>query len=238
MSLDIDLIKNTEKFEVVLKILKEKKKKFYIFDGIIGAGKTTFINMLEKHLNLQENIKTKAILEPVELWKETNTLKYFYNDIPKNCYEFQTFTYITRVSTVIDEIYNNQTADIYLLERSIWTDRYIFMELLKPLVGELRMNMYNMWCDLWTYIMPLNADKWILLNTSLNESINRIKSRNRDGENKVDVEYQTNLYNKHIDFYNKLKNDGKTVIIVDSNLMDSNFITDNTIFNKIVDIII
>jgi len=171
MSLDINMIENREKFEKVLEILKERKKKFYIFDGIIGAGKTTFITMLENHLNTVENLKTKAILEPVELWKETNTLAYFYNDIPKNCYEFQTFTYITRVSKVIDDIYNNQTVDIFLLERSIWTDRYIFMELLKPLVGELRMNMYNMWCDLWTYIMPLCADKWILLNTSLNERI-------------------------------------------------------------------
>jgi deoxyadenosine/deoxycytidine kinase len=233
MSLDINIITNTEKFETVLKILKDRTKKFYIFDGIIGAGKTTFINMLESHLK-NKGIDVKAILEPVELWNQTNTLKYFYEDIPKNCYEFQTFTYITRIGSVIDEIYANQNADIYLLERSIWTDRYIFMELLRPLVGELRMNMYNMWCDLWVYIMPLVADKWILLNTSLNESINRIISRNRGGENKIDTEYQTNLYNKHIDFYKKLKNDGKNVVIIDSTLMDVNFIENNDIFMQIV----
>jgi deoxyadenosine/deoxycytidine kinase len=82
--------------------------------------------------------------------------------------------------------------------------------------------------------MPLIADKWILLNTSLNESINRIIARNRVGEHKIDLEYQKNLYTKHLEFYNKLQNDGKTISIIDSCLMDANFVTDSCIFNKIV----
>ena len=58
-----------------------------------------------------------------------------YDNIEKNCYEFQTYSCITRIKSVIDEIYNCQDADIYILERSIWTDKYIFMELLKEIVG-------------------------------------------------------------------------------------------------------
>ena len=108
------------------------------------------------------------------------------------------------------------------------------MELLRPMVGELRMRMYNMWCDLWSYIMPIVADKWILLNTSLDESISRIKMRNRGGESNIDIEYQTNLYIKHIEFYTKLQNDGKNVIIIDNALMDDNFVNNESIFNKIV----
>ena len=233
MSLDIDVLQRSEKFANVLNIIKNGSKKFYIFDGIIGAGKTTFIKLLETYLN-NNGTSTKAILEPVEVWNSTGALQYFYSDIPRNCYEFQTFTYITRIESIIDTIYNNPDIDVYLLERSIWTDRYIFMELLKPMVGELRMRMYNMWCDLWTYIMPIVADKWILLNTSLNESIERIKKRNRDGEGGINIEYQTNLYKKHIEFYEKLKNDGKTVVIIKSSLMDDNFIADKNVFHQIV----
>uniref|UniRef100_A0A6C0HMA0 Deoxynucleoside kinase domain-containing protein n=1 Tax=viral metagenome TaxID=1070528 RepID=A0A6C0HMA0_9ZZZZ len=234
MSLDLDIVTKSEKFQKVLDIIKNGKKKFYIFDGIIGAGKTTFITMLETSLK-KTGIKAKAILEPVDIWNDTGALKYFYSDIEQNCYEFQTFTYITRIDSVINTIFDNQDIDIYLLERSIWTDRYIFMELLKPKVGNLRMQMYNMWCDLWVYIMPIIADKWILLNTSLNESISRIKMRNRNGENNINIEYQTELYKKHIEFYIKLQKDGKNVIIIENALMDDNFVNNDSIFNKIVE---
>jgi deoxyadenosine/deoxycytidine kinase len=180
-------------------------------------------------------IKVKAIYEPVDKWKSTGSLEYFYKDIPKNAYAFQTFTYITRISSVIDEIYDCPDADIYILERSIWTDRYIFMELLKDLITNLEMNMYNEWCDMWAYILPLRVDKWVLLNTSLDESLKRIASRNRDGEKSgISVEYQTNLYKKHIEFYEKLVNDKKPVTIIESNIMDENFVGNNDKIDYII----
>jgi deoxyadenosine/deoxycytidine kinase len=239
MSLDINFKDKQQKFQKVQEIFKNPNKKFIIVDGVISAGKTTLIRLLETNINndnkQSENKKliVKAIYEPVDLWNSTGALQYFYEDIPKNCYEFQTYTYITRIASVIDEIYNNPDADIYILERSIWTDRYIFMELLKDFVGDLRMCMYNQWCDLWSYIMPMRVDKWVLLDTSLEESLKRIKIRNRLAETGVSEEYQTNLYNKHIEFYNKLKDEGKNVLVIENNLMDSNFITDGSVLDNI-----
>lgn len=263
MSLDINLFQQ-EKFQKVLDILKCKDKKFIIIDGVISAGKTTLIKLIENYINEDENIDkdkdidniteiiaventdiklkkrliAKAIYEPVDLWTSTGALKYFYEDIAKNCYEFQTYTYITRIASVIDEIYNNPDADIYILERSIWTDRYVFMELLKDLVGDLRMNMYNQWCDLWSYIMPMRVDKWVLLDTSLEESLRRIKLRNRNAEDNITPEYQTNLYNKHIEFYYKLQKEGKSIVVIKNNLMDANFITNKDILKNIINQII
>jgi deoxyadenosine/deoxycytidine kinase len=248
MSLDIDFTQQQAKFQKVLEIFKSPNKKFIVVDGVISAGKTTLIKLLENKINSEfqanredqangesENkLKIKAIYEPVDLWNSTGTLQYFYEDIPKNCYEFQTYTYITRIASVINEIYDNPDADIYILERSIWTDRYIFMELLKEMVGELRMTMYNHWCELWSYIMPMRVDKWVLLNTSLDESIRRIKNRNRTAENGISVEYQTNLYKKHIEFYNNLQKTGKSVVIINNELMDANFINDDSILTNIV----
>jgi deoxyadenosine/deoxycytidine kinase len=249
MSLSIDIDYQSEKFQKVLDVLKDTTRKFIIVDGVIGAGKTTVMKLLEKNINNINNIvinnsdtyytnkkqiKVKAIYEPVDLWNKTGALQYFYKDIPKNCYEFQTYTFITRISSVIDEIYNCQDADIYILERSIWTDRYIFMELLKDLVGDLRMTMYNQWCDLWAYIMPMKVNKWVLLDTSLDESLKRISSRNRNGEDGISLDYQTNLYNKHIEFFKKLEDDGKPIVHIQSSLMDSNFIEDIDKLNNII----
>lgn len=235
MSLDINMIFQKNKLQKVYSILQNPKCKIIVVDGVIGAGKTTTIKEIEKRFNninknLTDNdkIKIKAIYEPVEKWKTTGALEYFYKDIPKHAYTFQTFTYITRISSVIDEIFDCPDADIYILERSIFTDRYIFMELLKESITPLEMCMYNEWCDMWAYILPMRVDKWVLLNTSLDESLKRIASRNRDGETSgISVEYQTSLYEKHIEFYKKLKNDGQPIVIIESNIMDENFI-DNT----------
>lgn len=234
MELDIHFTIKQEKFQKVLEIFKSTEKKFIVVDGVISAGKTTLIKLVEQSINKEGLLKVKAIYEPVDLWNSTGALQYFYQDIPSNCYEFQTYTYITRIASVIDDIYNNPDADIYILERSIWTDRYIFMELLRNMVGELRMTMYEQWCELWAYIMPMRVDKWVLLNTSLEESLRRIKIRNRSAEEGISVEYQTNLYNKHIEFYDKLKNAGKPVIVINNSLMDANFINDENILNNIV----
>lgn len=238
MSLDIDSIIQSQKFETVLKIFKDVNKKFIVVDGVIGAGKTTIIRLLEENINTKTNpdrkLKVKAIYEPVELWNKTGALQYFYKDIGKNCYEFQTYTFITRIASVIDEIYNSQDADIYILERSIWTDRYIFMELLKDLVGELRMTMYNQWCDLWTYIMPMRVNKWVLLDTSLDESLRRINIRNRNGEESISSDYQKKLYEKHINFFDKLKKDNKPILIINNSLMDINFMENKEKMNEII----
>jgi deoxyadenosine/deoxycytidine kinase len=72
----------------------------------------------------------------------------------------------------------------------------------------------------------------------LEESLRRIKLRNRSSEDNITTEYQTNLYNKHIEFYYKLQTEGKPIVVIKNNLMDANFINDNEILNKIVSQII
>ena len=245
--IDLNIDFKSEKIKKVQELLADPKKKFIIIDGVIGAGKTTVISLIEKEINKErnkettnkinnyDNLKVKAIYEPVKLWNDTGVLQYFYKDIPKHCYEFQTYSFITRIESVIEELYNNQDADVYILERSIWTDKYIFLELLKDSIGELRMTMYNKWWSMWSYIMPMRVDKWVLLDTSLEESLRRINSRNRDGESTIDKEYQTNLYVKHIEFYDTLQKENKPVVIIDSTIMDTNLMVDNTKVENIIE---
>ena len=233
MSLDIDFTNQQAKYNIVRNILTSLSKKFIVIDGVISAGKTTLIRLLEDKLNREGSLKVKAIYEPVDLWNSTGALKYFYDDVPNRAYEFQTYTYITRISRVINELAACPDADVYLLERSIWTDRYIFMALLKMQIGALRCEMYDQWCELWSYILPLRVDKWVFLDTSLEESLRRIKVRNREAESSVSEEYQTALYNKHVEFYNELKNQGRPVLMIESQLMDDNFISNTNILDVI-----
>jgi len=233
--IDLNIDFKSEKIKKVQELLADPKKKFIIVDGVIGAGKTTVISLIEKQINEDGKLKVKAIYEPVKLWNDTGVLQYFYKDIPKHCYEFQTYSFITRIESIIEELYNHQDADIYILERSIWTDKYIFLELLKDSIGELRMKMYNKWWTMWSYIMPMRVYKWVLLDTSLEESLRRINSRNRDGENAIDKDYQTNLYIRHIEFYDTLQKENKPVVIIESTIMDTNLIINNDKVAKIIE---
>jgi len=221
----MSFINNIEQQAILEKafaIMKDPAKKFYVFDGLIGAGKTTLIQKLTDYMT-SLNIKVHAIYEPVDIWNNTGALKYFYEDVTTRSYEFQTFTYVTRIERMLKSISDHPDTEIFLLERSIWSDRYIFVELLKPLIGNVRMSMYNQWCDLWMYLMPLKPTKWILLDTSLEETMRRVNIRSRDGESKVNIEYQTDLYAKHVEFYHMLKSKGEKTIIVPSNKMNSDF---------------
>jgi len=265
LNINLNFTECQNKLNKVCDILKSQTKTFIVIDGIIGAGKSTLINLIEKHINNtnditnditnnitnditnnvnnitinknepnKKSIKAKAIYEPVDLWNKTGALQYFYENIEKNCYEFQTYTYITRINSVLDEIYNNQDADMYILERSIWTDKHIFMELLREMVGPLRMTMYNQWCEMWSYILPLRVDKWVFLDISLDESLKRITHRARTAEHGISIKYQTDLYNKHIEFYDNLSKTGQPVVIIKNDLINADFINDKTILNNII----
>ena len=238
IKLDFDFGLKQEELARVHAILKNTTQRKYLIDGNIGAGKTTLVKLLESHFNSQ-GIKTKAILEPVDIWRETGALQYFYGDIPGRAYEFQTFTFITRIQRVFTDILETPDAEIYLFERHIWSDRYVFGALLKEQFGPVRKQMYEMWWNMWAHIFPLRPTKWILLDTDVDTAYHRIEIRNR-GEEKSGVsrEYLGQLHTKHHEFYDALTTQSQPIEIISSELMSENFITDNTKLEIIANLVI
>lgn len=230
-----------QKAENNIKILKQfqeiiQNKRLIVIDGVIGAGKSTLIKLIIKESNKLDT-KIHPIYEPVDIWRDTGALQLFYQDMQSNCLEFQTFTFITRIKRIITEITENPNADIYILERSIFTDRYIFIELLRDVMGPIRMKMYTEWWDMWAMLLPIKFEKWVLIDTSLKESINRICIRDRKEEKGISIEYQKNLYDKHHEFFKSLQQHGEHTIIIPSDIMDENYLVNPDKVNEIMHII-
>jgi deoxyadenosine/deoxycytidine kinase len=176
-----------------------------IVDGLIAAGKTNLLKELNNHF---EN--SKVIFEPVDHWEETGNLQRFYKALTiqdhenrsAQIYRFQTYVFQSRIKRILEQF--SKDADIHFIERSIFSDRHIFMEMLyeSGLVTDSDYDMYKNWWELWHLAMPIKPDAFIYLNPSVDECIRRYKKRARPGET-IDEDYEKRLKKKHDSYFRK-----------------------------------
>lgn len=157
-----------------------------VIDGEIGAGKTTLLEHVRAALEAR-GLRVAVVPEPVDEWRAVGILEAFYADKPAElrghvAYEFQTYTFVTRVRKTMDVVAANPAADVYLLERSVLTDRFVFMELQREMVGPLLMRMYEEWWDMWARAMPIRPTQFVYLKPTLDNCQGRVAARGRAGE--------------------------------------------------------
>lgn len=185
------------------------KTQIISFEGIIGAGKTTTIEHISKNLE-KKGYSVYIIKENVDEWVEDGLLQRFYEDPKRNAYLFQTKAYIDKIKK-FNEIFNWKygTVDFIITERNIISD-YIFASLTYKmgLMDELEFKYYKQWYSLWETNLPEPFKKCTLVYLKLdpNTAMQRIKQRGRDGESKITLEYETNLYELHEEYFNKNNN--------------------------------
>jgi deoxycitidine kinase len=207
-----------------------------VIDAEIGAGKSTLLEVL-RDLE-QEKIagirRICIIPEPVELWKESGALDDFYNDVAGNAYKFQTYTYVTRVKKCLEfwekmkiekekekeKIEVDNGKDVYILERSIYSDKDIFVRMLHQdgLFSDLDYHMYLEWWDMWHRIMPFEPSAFVYLRTPLEECLRRIQARGRGKEVSIDRSYHEKLHQAHLAFMEDRRNNNFPVYELDGTI--------------------
>ena len=211
-----------------------RKPDVIVVEGLIAAGKSTFVNILKQQLSPYYN-KIVIVPEPVDIWIKTGSLVDFYADMKGKAYEFQTFVVVTRIKTVLEAYEKNKDADLFIIERSPYTDRYIFGEMLyrDGMISEHQMTKYEVWWDLWIKIWPFQISHIIHLFPGIEEAQKRCRARLRDGEIAVSTEYQTKLLDRHQEFFNS-SNCPYPVFILDTpDDFRTNLRLQNEIGNKI-----
>jgi deoxyadenosine/deoxycytidine kinase len=175
-------------------------------EGNIGSGKSTML----KHI--RENFKNwNFIDEPVDSWLSlkdengTSLLELFYTDKKRWSYTFQNSAFITRFTSMMNAIRKwesssldeDKKSNIFISERCVLTDRYVFAEMLKEsnCLNPLEWELYTKWFDWFASTTPI--DGLIYVNTGYNVCNDRIKWRGRKGEESIPLDYLSSLQIQH-----------------------------------------
>jgi len=196
-------------------------------EGNIGSGKSTFINKLEKYI--QENDTDKNIFflsEPVDEWlnikdeNDEHILSKFYNNQEKYSFTFQMMAYISRLNKLKEAIDNLKKSDnnpIIITERSLMTDKYVFAQMLydENKIEKIEFEIYKKWFN--SFNKETEIDKVIYIASKPEICYDRVKLRDRDGEENIPLDYLTKCHNYHENMIEILKNDNKDIVLLNGN---------------------
>jgi deoxyadenosine/deoxycytidine kinase len=180
----------------------------FVLEGNIGSGKSTLLKKLK-----DKYPRVNVVLEPVDEWidfKNNNNqsiFQLFYENPEKYAFAFQMYVMLTRLKKLecvkCDTIY----------ERSIMTDKHIFMTSLKQdnTISDIEYKVFNDWFE---YLYPkVESVKGIIyLQVDPELCFNRIEKRNRTSENNISIEYLTTIHNNH-EIWLKNSNSIKSIIV-------------------------
>ncbi|MBI2353087.1 deoxynucleoside kinase [Candidatus Dependentiae bacterium] len=174
-------------------------KTIYI-EGNVGAGKSTFLNIVKKNVDVQ------VIYEPHELWENVdgfNLLEQFFLDQKRWAFTLQHYVMITR----IDQLKRAQSfihgRRFECIERSVFSGRYCFGQTLFEMekMSHLEWALYEI---LWKRdVNGSVADPagFVYLRTPAALCYERIKQRGRTAENSITLSYLQQLEKKHDEWF-------------------------------------
>lgn len=176
----------------------------YSVEGNIGSGKSTFVQMLKEHFskNHKPNRPIIFLQEPVDEWHTItdkngeSILSKFYADQKKYSFAFQMMAYISRLALLKRTVEENPDA-IIITERCLYTDKNVFAKMLydSGLIEEVEYSIYLRWFDNFQTDYPISG--YIYLHTDPKTAYERVKKRNREGEDIIPLDYLSQCHQYH-----------------------------------------
>jgi deoxyadenosine/deoxycytidine kinase len=174
---------------------KAGDRQMILLEGNIGAGKTTVGKAIAA------SGEFGFIEEPTRAWQEnyaTNMLDNLYRDIERWAFTFQICTFVTRAKTW-PEITALTDHERVVLERSIYCDRFVFVENFYR-TGVMSLTEHQLYRGLWDFLISNYSDQpdlIIYLRTPAEICLQRIKDRGRAEEGGITLEYLLQLERLH-----------------------------------------
>jgi deoxyadenosine/deoxycytidine kinase len=184
--------------------MSKEKIQVISVEGNIGCGKSTFMKKLRKDLPSTINGKTVVFAdEPVEEWKTitnkdgTPMLSLYYSDSKKYSFQFQMMAYITRLNALLECVNKHGKDIIIVTERCLKSDRDIFAKMLYDdgLIEEQAYQIYTKWFD--SFKAQFGNEKRVYIKSDPSICAQRVKKRNRDGEEGIPLSYLSKVNDYH-----------------------------------------
>ena len=157
-----------------------------VVTGLIGAGKTSVCEALEKEL------KCKGFYEPLP---ETDNvmLEEYYKNLKKYAYSMQTLLLALRFQAQQEAQWRSTRGELCIMDSSIYADK-AFIEVQKQcgFIDECEYRAYEKLCEIHFPFLQY-PDLHLHLQLSIDEEIDRIKKRSRTCECGIERSYLEKL---------------------------------------------
>lgn len=174
----------------------------YLLEGNLGAGKSTMLALIKKHLP-----HLHVVTEPVNSWHNDNfqesLLGHFYKDTPRWAYTMELFTMMTRVKEHLKEqISLEQNYTPKIMERSLYSGYYCFAKngYEQGFLTYEEWTAYNQWFEFLVAKKCNTPTGFIYLQANPEVCLERMSKRNRSGESSVPLEYLQQIHDQHEQF--------------------------------------
>lgn len=175
---------------------REKRKNAVIcVEGNIACGKTTCLEFFSRTSGVQVHT------EPVSRWRNVrghNPLALMYRDPVRWGLTLQTYVTLT----MLDAHVTSSAAPVRMMERSIFSARFVFVENLfrsgkMPAVDHA---VLSEWFDWISTNVSVPVDLIVYLRTSPETCYERLRRRSREEEKLVPLEYLESIHRLHEDW--------------------------------------
>ncbi len=171
----------------------------FILEGNMGVGKSTFLRLLGERFP-----SISVIQEPQDTWSNkkngSSLLENFYTDPKRWAYTIETMTMFTRVKDHMVHQEDQNMAKI--MERSVYSGHYCFAMNGRAhgFLSDLEWDIYMGWADLMVNKQCQPPRGFIYLRAEPNICHERVKVRDRKGEETVSLEYVSQIHDWHEKF--------------------------------------
>lgn len=173
--------------------------KLLFVEGVIGCGKTTCLQNIERYIAEHGLTNVQVVYEPVELWQSLGLLHNFYTNKARWAYTFQNMAFITKMMLLEDL----DPAVTYVIERSPHVDRCVFAKLCHETgdISDQEWRLYNLWYDHYMAQFGSKYDvEFVYIEASPETCLQRAKERSREDESSIPLAYFQALAEKHEDW--------------------------------------
>ncbi|XP_007235980.2 thymidine kinase 2, mitochondrial isoform X2 [Astyanax mexicanus] len=173
----------------------EERKSVICIEGNIASGKTTCLEYFSKTSNIE------VLTEPVSKWRNVqghNPLALMYQDPERWGLTLQTYVQLT----MLDRHLSTVAAPVRMMERSIYSAKYIFVENLykSGKMPEVDFAVLSEWFEWIVKNIAIPVDLIVYLQTTPQTCYERLKQRCREEERVIPMEYLEAIHNLYEDW--------------------------------------